>query len=110
MKNDAYDYFPATMAKKIPPVYATEKTADPTVFIKLFTPDSNWTWYILEHSAEDRLCFGLVVGHETELGYFSLAELEEVRGPIGLRIERDLHFQPKPLSEVRKTLDDRRQA
>ena len=55
MSSDAYDYIPATMAKKIPPLYATEKIDDPTVFCKLFTPDSNWTWYILEHSADTRL-------------------------------------------------------
>ncbi|NJN64270.1 MAG: DUF2958 domain-containing protein [Acidobacteria bacterium] len=41
------------------------------------------------------------LGHETELGYFSLAEIAAVRGPLKLRIERDLGFEPKPLSAVR---------
>jgi Protein of unknown function (DUF2958) len=45
-----------------------------------------------------RLCFGLVDGHERELGYFSLDELEDVRGSMGLRVERDLYFTPCPLS------------
>ena len=44
--------------------------------------------------------FGLVEGHEKELGYFVLSELEEVRGPMGLPIERDLHFKPKTLEEI----------
>jgi len=35
-----------------------------------------------------------------ELGYFSLKELEEIRGPLGLPIERDLDFEPKTLSEL----------
>jgi hypothetical protein len=43
----------------------------------------------------------LVVGFEIELGYFSLAELKEARGPWGLPIERDLHFEPKSLRELR---------
>ncbi len=44
--------------------------------------------------------FGLVEGHEKELGYFLLSELEGVRGPMGLPIERDLYWQPKTLEEI----------
>jgi hypothetical protein len=44
------------------------------------------------------------VGQETELGYFSLNEMEEVRGLWGLPIERDMYFKPVPLSKVRKAL------
>ena len=50
----------------------------------------------------DFLFFGLVIGFEKELGYFSLAELESARGPMGLAIERDLHFTLGSLSEVLK--------
>lgn len=35
-----------------------------------------------------------------ELGYFSLTELEAVRGPLGLPIERDLYFKPATLNEL----------
>jgi hypothetical protein len=41
------------------------------------------------------------VGHERELGYFSISELEEIRGPGGHRIERDLYWRPRPLRECR---------
>ena len=68
--------------------------------VKYFTPDSNWTWYASEYDGED-IFFGLVIGHVAELGYFSLTELETIRGPFGLPIERDLHFNPKPLQELR---------
>lgn len=30
---------------------------------------------------------------EPELGYVSIAELSSVRGKLGLRVERDLHFE-----------------
>jgi hypothetical protein len=33
---------------------------------------------------------------ESELGYFSLSELESVRGPFGLPIERDVYFRTLP--------------
>ncbi len=50
--------------------------------------------------AEDWQFFGLVVGMETELGYWSLAELAAARGPLGLPIERDRHFHGKSLYDV----------
>ena len=37
---------------------------------------------------------------EEECGYFMLSELERVRGPGGLMIERDLSFKQGPLTEV----------
>ena len=41
-----------------------------------------------------------MVGLETEMGYFSLAEMRDIRGPGGLRIERDLWFEPTPVREL----------
>jgi hypothetical protein len=72
---------------------------DIRVQVKFFTPDSSWTFYALEFDGED-VFFGLVVGFEIEAGYFSLSELEAVRGPLGLPIERDLWFEPVPLSRL----------
>jgi hypothetical protein len=36
------------------------------------------------------------------LGYFSLNELKEVRGAMGLKIERDIHFKPERLSVLKQ--------
>ena len=90
------------LAKKVPRLYTTEDTKDPTVWAKYFTPDAQWTWLVTEYDPDKRVCFGLVVGLDTELGYFDLGEIEELRGPLGLKVERDRYFSPKPLSECRK--------
>ena len=66
---------------------------------KFFSPSGRWTWYITEYDGKDML-FGLVDGQDKELGYVSLSELESVRGPMGLPIERDIHWQPKTLEEI----------
>ena len=89
------------LRQQLPLLYSQEHVDDPLIVCKFFTPDSNWTWYVMEFDGED-LFFGLVVGFEKELGYFTLSELEEARGPLGLSIERDIHFTSKRLSEVRK--------
>lgn len=103
--DDAHDLMPSELVARMPKLYATEEAKDPTVYVKLFTPDSNYAFYLTEYDADQRLGFGLVDGHERELGYISLAELEEIRGPLGLKIERDLSWKPKPLSEVKESLD-----
>jgi Protein of unknown function (DUF2958) len=61
--------------------------------VKLFTPDAQCTWLLTELDS-DGLLFGLCdlgLGCP-ELGYVSLAELNDVRGQLGLPVERDLHF------------------
>ena len=75
------------------------KGLNAVVYVKFFTPDSNWTWYATEFDGVD-IFFGLVDGLVKELGYFSLSELESVRGPWGMRIERDLYFKPTALDKL----------
>ncbi len=87
----------------LPKLYDNEGKSDAKVIVKFFTPDSNWTWYATEFDGIDTF-FGLVDGQEQELGYFSLKELEAVRGPLGLLVERDTSFTPTPLSEVRDNI------
>lgn len=93
---------PQALLHTIPDLYETEDIQDPLCHVKLFTPDSNWTWYIIECSTADRnTCFGYVQGLENELGYFWLEELESLRGSLCLGIERDLSFVPVPLSTIK---------
>ena len=86
--------------KKLPPLYAQDSKGGKAVaYVKFFTPSSNWTFYATEFDGEDTF-FGLVDGFEKELGYFSLSELEKVKGPLGLPIERDLYWKPKTLEDI----------
>jgi len=100
---------PKEIREILPPLYSQDgKGGKAIVYAKYFTPSSSWTWFategesVLDESGKevDFKFFGLVEGHEKELGYFVLSELEEVRGPMGLPIERDLHFKPKMLEEI----------
>ena len=89
------------LAKKLPALRETEETTEPKAVVKWFCPWGNWTWYCTEYSPETGECFGLVVGHEVELGYWSLPELESIRGPGGLKIERDLYWSPTSIKEIK---------
>jgi hypothetical protein len=91
---------------QLPKLYSQEEVKDPVVHVKFFTPTSSWTWYATEYDSKTRIFYGWVVGLEKEFGEFSLDELESVKGPLGLGVERDIHFRPRPLSEVMKKEGD----
>ena len=89
--------------KNLPALYAEEDTPtnDKMVWVKYFQPwGKSWTWYATEWSPTERVFFGYVDGDFPEWGYFSLDELESIRGPFGLKIERDMHFKPKKFGEI----------
>ena len=86
---------------KLPPLYSQDGKGDEALaLVKFFTPDASWTWYATEYDPKERVFFGLVDGFEKELGYFSLDELESIKGVLGLGIERDLWFEPVPLKAL----------
>lgn len=74
---------------------------DPAPVLKLFNPAGAATWLATELDPDGDTLFGLAdLGFGCpELGSFSLGELQSVRLPFGLRIERDIHFATSwPLS------------
>ena len=95
------------------------------VLVKYFTPWANATWWVVSgtpldavngapmspeaiefegvENAKDWHLFGFAdIGMPdcAELGYVLLSELESIKGPVGLKIERDLHYSGS-LAEVR---------
>ncbi|WP_107316604.1 DUF2958 domain-containing protein [Achromobacter xylosoxidans] len=69
---------------------------DPAPVVKLFTPYAGATWLLTEIDPDDHdHAFGLCdlgLGMP-EIGWVSLQELANVRGRLGLPIERDLYFR-----------------
>ena len=91
--------------QSIPELYASTILKDPICRFKIFLPNSSWTWYIIEIDKEDNnTCFGFVDGVEQELGYFTLSELESVKGLFGLKVELDRNFKPTKLSKIRASI------
>ena len=96
---------PKEIEEKLPPLYSTENIAtnDKIVKVKFFSPDSSWIWLGVEFDKKKKLFFGYVKSlYLGEWGYFSLEELEEVKGPLGLHIERDLHFKEQKFGKIKE--------
>lgn len=88
------------------PLYSQDgKGKEAVIVCKFFNPCGAGTWYVLEGEKQDCggwLFYGIVNLHEIEYGYFTLAELECVKLPFGLTIERDLYFGTPKVGEVKE--------
>ncbi len=84
-------------------LYSQEHEEDPLVIAKLFDPCGSATWLLTEYDPLERIAFGYAIGlAEDEFGYVSLTELESIKGPYGIGIDRDLYIRQKRISEYKK--------
>ncbi len=105
------------LEKEFAKVGDQHESDNPTVIAKFFLPAGSATWWATEYNPEYKIFSGYVTGLAfDEWGSFSLNEFEEtVRIPISIRegnevvettipvkVERDLHFTPKPIREALK--------
>jgi hypothetical protein len=81
-----------------------KKISEIKVVCKFFNPIGAGTWWLYEKIDEDiYMCFALLSEPMfAELGTISISELANLKLPLGLHIERDIHFEPfsKTLQEV----------
>lgn len=96
---------PKNLKNKLPSIEEAKQKEDPILYVKYFHPMSSWTWFAAGYS--DDHFWGLVDGDFLEIGIFCLSEMKSIR-LFELGIERDLHFNPKPMSEIRQEIMDRR--
>jgi hypothetical protein len=91
------------LEKRFAEIGSQETVKDPIVVAKFFNSFGAGRWYATEYIPDERVFFGYVSifgDWNDEWGYFSLDELESVKGPLGLGIERDLYWTEKPMSEI----------
>jgi hypothetical protein len=92
------------LLKKLPQL-EDELGEDPIALVHYFNPTGIGDWFGMAYDEDMHIMFGYVSlfgDHNDELGDFSLHELEEFKGQFGLGIERDLHWEPTKLSEIKK--------
>lgn len=77
------------------PLYSKENQLEKAeVVVKYFNPCGVGTWLITEGEKQedgDWLLFGYMHIFEWEWGYVQLSELQTLKLPFGLKIERDLY-------------------
>ena len=79
---------------------------DQMVVAKYFDPMGSWKWFLMNMHKDDDYCWGIVKGNAAEMGSFSMKELESIKLPFGLKIERDTLFEPMKAKDVWEQLND----
>ena len=82
-----------------PELYAQTSVSDPLVYAIFTDSKTGWYWLVTEYNQSERQAFGLVIGLESEMGYFDLPDLEQY-GIFNLP-----YPTPEPLSVVRARLE-----
>ena len=78
------------------------KGLDAKILVKYFNPYGAGTWLIVnavKQEDDDWLLFGYCHIFEWEWGYVMLSELESVKLPFGLSIERELYVTGKKVKD-----------
>lgn len=81
------------------PLYSQDGKETKTIICKFFL--ANFTWYVCEARklVNDFEFYGIVDNAgEKEFGYFTQSQLQSVRGPWGLSVERDMYFKPQTIN------------
>ncbi len=94
------------LEKRFAEVGDQSQSSNPLIIAKFFAPSHSATWYATEYDSETQICYGFVAGlWEDEFGSFSIRELEELRLPFGLHVERDRFFKEIRFKELIKEQD-----
>jgi len=94
------------IAKKAQAQFSKGSDMHQLVVAKFFDPCGSWTWYLMNQDPDDPdYLWGIVKGSEIEVGSFSLSELSTVKGALGIGMERDMWFTPKPAKEILERLN-----
>ena len=71
------------------------------VVAKYFDAMGDWKWFLMNMDKDEDYCWGIVKGHEVEMGSFSMAELKSMQP----RLQRDLYFEPVKASFIWEKLN-----
>ena len=95
-----------TLEERFEKIGCQSQSADPIIVAKFFDPCGPATGYATEYDAENKIAFGYVTGLAFDgWGTCGITELESIKRPFGLGIERDLYFKEQRFKEIIKEQD-----
>lgn len=84
------------------PGFNQSNKSDPIVHARFFLPNGGLTWWVIEGQIEgtNYSFYGVVDAAEIKLDYFTLDDLEKLRGPSRSEVTRDNDFKPTLISQI----------
>ena len=84
------------IAKQATEQYDKGSDMEQMVVAKYFDAMGDWKWFLMNMDKDGDYCWGIVKGHEVEMGSFSMEELKSMQP----RLQRDLYFEPVKAKDV----------
>lgn len=90
------------LKSRLPPLNSQEAEADPFVYAKFFLPGTDTAWYVTEgqEAGQDFVFYGFVTQPVNDFGEFYLSQLNRIRGPNGVCVDRDPNFTTGRLTDI----------
>lgn len=89
---------------KIPKLYSTKAIPAEEKIVHMHFFIDGCDWYIVEYDHDERLFYGFAIlnsdDENAEWGYISFDELISVRNRLGIEVDHDLHWTPKPAGDI----------
>lgn len=98
---EKYEFLPESVKALVPKLGSNEDkpASEVKVPLKFFNPVGGATWWVTEADWTAGIMFGYVdlgppFSDDAELGYINLEELIETKLRFGMKVERDIHWDP----------------
>jgi len=106
------ELIPKDIQATLPSFAAVDSAPDLVAVVKLFRPFSRYAFFVVggQREANGDLCllgfFRSPIGPAyDQFDFVLLSDLERAQEPLGLGIERELDFQPSPISKLLMEID-----
>jgi|APSaa5957512622_1039677.scaffolds.fasta_scaffold221930_1 hypothetical protein len=81
------------------PPSSQDECDDPWVAAKFYNPAGPGIWLLMDYNPDTKMAYGFIIGlGYNGPGFISMRELETIRFSDGIKIERDINFEPAELS------------
>jgi len=97
VETDSKELLTKELREKLPDLGSTDNNKQRMIWTRFYIPNNVWTWYPFELSKQSDMMFGLAIGFDKEIGYWTLSELQDT----GL-VLRDVSFKPREWSILKE--------
>lgn len=88
------------LMKKFAKIGSQQDVEDPIIIARYFVCIANWDFYATEFDPQTNMFTGIFKWLVTEWGTIRLEDLKSMRGPGGLKVERNRFFKSCRMSEL----------
>lgn len=84
----------------LPALYLQDNVIDKVAYVKFYTVDGLWSFYVMEYSRNKELFYGYIDGIVQEFDFVSVQDIEERQCYLNLALDRTIYSEPILIREL----------